>query len=116
VRTDERQPYTEAHAKEGKAPGRLRLASRARRITAMPMPTITLKLSPQEAAALRRRARAEKKTVSAYVRAAVLPDTEPPAGQYHTKIDRATGLPVVYAPPGIFVTGEQVASLMSGSH
>ena len=82
----------------------------------MPMPTITFKLSPQEAAALRRRARAEKKTVSAYVRAAVLPDTEPPAGQYHTKIARTTGLPVVYAPPGISVTSEQVASLMSGSH
>jgi hypothetical protein len=77
------------------------------------MPTITFKLSPQEAAALRRRARAEKKTVSAYVRAAVLPDTEQPTGKYRTKIDRATGLPVVYAPSGISVTSEQVASFMA---
>lgn len=77
------------------------------------MPTITFKLSPQEAAALRRRARADKKTLSAYLRAAGLPGKEAPAGKYRTKIDRATGLPVVCAPPGVSVTSEQVAAIMA---
>ena len=42
--------------------------------TVLPVPSITFKVSPEEARVLRARARAEKRTISAHIRANVFPE------------------------------------------
>ena len=65
------------------------------------MPTLSLRLSPRELAEVRRRARASGKNVSAYARAALLPEPAAPGSARPRLVrDRATGSLVLRSPPG----------------
>ncbi|MHB8419139.1 MAG: plasmid mobilization protein [Myxococcales bacterium] len=82
------------------------------------MPTITFKVTPEEAARIRRQARREGRTVSEMLRArAAQPlasaKSDRTAG-YRMEKSPVTGLPVMVAPPGTpEVSAEQVRSLLT---
>src|SRR5687768_4707370 len=79
------------------------------------MPTITFKVTDQEAARIRRLARREGRTVSEFLRhrAVQSPVTADSAG-YHVETSPVTGLPVMHAPDGApVVTSEQIRALLS---
>jgi hypothetical protein len=78
------------------------------------MPTLTFKVTPDEAARIRELARRESLTVSEFLRRrAVSAGAESP-GEYRIGRDPLTGLPVMEAPPGVGpVTSEQVKALLA---
>lgn len=80
------------------------------------MPTLTFKVTPEEAARIRRLARRERRTVSEFLRRRAVqrgPMSADDAGGYRIEISPVTGLPVVHAPPGApRVTPEQVKALL----
>jgi hypothetical protein len=75
------------------------------------MPTITFKVTPQEAARIRRLARREGLTVSDFLRrrAVQAAATAFDAGDYRVETSPVTGLPVMHAPEEMpVVSSEQV--------
>lgn len=79
------------------------------------MPTLTFKVTKQDAARIRRLARNERRTVSEYLRQRALPESSPAtaAGSYHIETSPVTGLPVMQAPNGTpVVSSEQVRELL----
>jgi len=80
------------------------------------MKTLSFKVSPDEAARIRRLARRENRTVSEFLRRRALqPDPTPAAGAgYRVEVSPITGLPVMHAPPGTpRVTSEDVRALLA---
>jgi hypothetical protein len=79
------------------------------------MPTITFKVTAQEAAHIRRLARREGRTVSEFLRQRAIQAPAPPdSSGYHIKTSPVTGFPVMHAPKGTpIVTSEQVRALLS---
>jgi hypothetical protein len=81
------------------------------------MPTLTFKVTAEEAARIRRQARRERSTLSEFLRRRAVqgPGTPPgEAGGYRIETSRVTGLPVMHAPAGIpRVTSEQVQALLA---
>lgn len=79
------------------------------------MPTITFKVTPQEAARIRALARREGLTVSEFLRRQAM--AGPPvthAQGYRIAEDPVTGLPVMEAPTGMEpVSSEQIRALMA---
>ena len=79
------------------------------------MPTITFKVSAQEAAHIRRLARREGRTVSEFLRhRAIQSPVAAESHGYHVEKSPVTGLPVMHAPERTPpVTSEQVRALLS---
>lgn len=80
------------------------------------MPTITFKVTAQEAARIRRLARREGLTVSDFLRrrAVQAAQTSGEAGEYHVETSALTGLPVMHAPKEVpVVSSEQVRALLA---
>ena len=80
------------------------------------MSTITFKVTPAEAARIRRLARLEGRTVSEFLRRAVQRGPAPTgdAGGYRIVTSPVTGLPVMRAPSGSpRVTPEQIKALLA---
>ena len=79
------------------------------------MPTITFKVSAQEAAHIRRLARREGRTVSEFLRQRAIQSPAPAeTAGYRIETSPVTGLPVMHAPTSIApVTSEQVRALLS---
>lgn len=78
------------------------------------MPSISFKVSAEEARAIRARARAEKRTVSALIRATVLPKKPAPRPRLVIKKHPVSGLPYNAAGKNLpVVTREQVAALLA---
>lgn len=79
------------------------------------MPTLSLRLSRDEIREVRRRARlAGKKNLSAYVRAAILPGSDRPAGRPRLVRDKLTGSLVLHSPPGTpALTPETVRDMLA---
>ena len=80
------------------------------------MPTITFKVTAQEAARIRRMARREGLTVSDFLRrrAVQTAPTAGEAGDYHVETSTVTGLPVMHAPKEVpAVSSEQVRALLA---
>jgi hypothetical protein len=78
--------------------------------------TLTFKVTPEEAARIRRLARRESCTLSEYLRRRALPGmvSADPAAGYRIEISPVTGLPVMHGPPGApQVTSEQVRALLA---
>lgn len=75
------------------------------------MPTISFKVSEAEAARIRRAARG--RSLSDYIRAAVLPSEPKKTAVYRTKTDRGTGLPVTITPPGVELSSEEVRAALA---
>jgi hypothetical protein len=79
------------------------------------MPTITFKVTAQEAARIRRLARREGRTVSEFLRHRAI--QSPAATEsigYRVETSPVTGLPVLHAPKGTPpVTSEQVRALLT---
>ena len=67
------------------------------------MATLSFKVSAEEAARIRRRARQERRTVSEYLRRRAVGDPATPgsAPGYRITTSRGTGLPVMIGPTGI---------------
>ena len=86
------------------------------RITVIPMPTMSFKVTAEEAARIRQLARREKRTVSEFIRRRAVQREAVSTGDtdYRIAISRVTGLPVMQAPPGApRVTSEDVAALLT---
>jgi hypothetical protein len=82
------------------------------------VPTLTFKVTPEEAARIRRQARREGRTVSEMLRARAAQPSAPAKGDasagYRIEKSPVTGLPVMVAPPGSpEVTSEQVRALLT---
>lgn len=80
------------------------------------MTTLTFKVTDKDAARIRRLARKEGRTVSAYLRQRALPESKAAtaAGSYHIVTSPVTGLPVMHAPAGTPpVCSEQVRELLA---
>ena len=81
------------------------------------MPTITFKVTPQEAARIRRLARRERTTVSQFLRRRATQSGSAPTVDvkgYRIEISPVTGLPVMAAPPGTPpVTSEEIKALLA---
>ena len=75
------------------------------------MPTISFKVSPSEAARIRRAARG--RSLSEYLRAAALPKVPKTATAYRTRTDKSTGLPVTVTPPGLELGSEEVRAALA---
>ncbi len=75
------------------------------------MPTISFKVSEAEANRIRRAARG--RSLSDYIRAAVLPPEKKGPSAYATKTDKDTGLPVTITPPGIELSSEEVRAALA---
>lgn len=76
------------------------------------MPMLSLRVSPDEMAEVRRRARAAGRNVSTYVRASILPDA--PVAPSRLVRDKATGGLVLKHPPGTPpITSEQVRAILA---
>jgi len=86
-------------------------------ITVIPVPTLTFKVTPAEAARIRRLARRAGRSVSEFLRRRAAEDrTESgaAAGRYQVKRSSKTGLPVMHAPRGTpRVTAEEVKALLA---
>lgn len=93
-----------------------RLESWAPRYYRITVPTITFKVTPQEAARIRRMARREGLTVSEFLRRRAV-EALPVAGEggeYRIEPSKVTGLPVMHAPGGSTpVSSEQVHALLA---
>jgi hypothetical protein len=79
------------------------------------MPTLTFKVTPEEAARIRRLARRERRTLSEFLRRRAVRSEAPAveAAGYRIEISRASGLPVMRAPAGTpAVTPEQIKALL----
>lgn len=77
------------------------------------MPTLSSKVSAEEALRIRRTARSRNSSLSEYLRASALPKTAKSAVKYRTKIDKLTGFPVTVTPPGVSLTSEQVRAALA---
>ena len=79
------------------------------------MPTITFKVTPQEAARLRALARREGLNVSEFLRRRALASKgSGDEGEYRIGQDPVTGLPVMEAPAGLApVSREHIRALMA---
>lgn len=80
------------------------------------MPTITFKVTAQEAARIRRLARREGLTVSDFLRrrAVQADQATRDTGGYHIEPSSVTGLPVMHAPKEVpAVSSEQVRALLT---
>jgi len=80
------------------------------------MPTLTFKVSPEEAARIRRLARRENRTVSEFLRRRSLQAqaVAPARAGYRVETSPVTGLPVMRAPAGMRrVTCEDVRALLA---
>jgi hypothetical protein len=80
------------------------------------MPTLTFKVTEEDAARIRRLARKERRTVSDYLRQRAIPasSSATSAGSYHIETSTVTGLPVMQAPAGTPpVSSEQVRELLA---
>lgn len=80
------------------------------------MSVLSFKVTPEEAARIRRLARRERLTVSEFLRRRATREAVPTggAGGYRIETSRVTGLPVVRAPRGApQVTSEQVKALLA---
>jgi hypothetical protein len=79
------------------------------------MPTITFKVTAEEAARIRRMARCEGLTVSDFIRRRAV-QAAPATGEtgaYHVETSAVTGLPVMHAPKEVPpVSSEQVRALL----
>jgi hypothetical protein len=76
------------------------------------MPTISFKVSPEEARAIRRRARAAKSSVSSYLRAVALVDKPTRSRRRRLVRHPVSGL-LVDATPGPPVTPEQIKEALA---
>ena len=100
----------------GASPVVRRIAGRACRYYRITMPTLTFKVSPREAARIRRLARREGRTLSEFLRRrATEPEPAPAAmarDAYHIEISAVTGLPVLRAPGDVsVVTSDQIREI-----
>ena len=79
------------------------------------MPTITFKVTAQEAAHIRRLARREGRTVSEFLRQRAIQSPAPAeSAGYHIETSPVTGFPVMHAPKRTpVVTSEQVRAMLS---
>jgi hypothetical protein len=77
------------------------------------MPTLSFKVSEEEAATIRRAARCKHATLSDYLRASAVPREGKSPARYRTRIDKLTGFPVTVTPPGITITSEQVRAALA---
>ena len=80
------------------------------------MPTMSFKVTAEEAARIRQLARREKRTVSEFIRRRAVQREAASTGdaEYRIVISRVTGLPVMQARPGVpRVTSEDVAALLT---
>lgn len=80
------------------------------------MPTLSFKVTVEEAARIRRLARREKRTVSDFIRRRAVQGSPGVAAEpgYRIEISPTTGLPVMHAPPGTpRVTSEDVGALLA---
>lgn len=78
------------------------------------MPTLTFKVTPAEARAIRARARAEKATVSAFLRTRVLEPEPPRPPKQVIKKHPVSGLPYNAAGRGLpLVTHVQIKELLA---
>lgn len=78
------------------------------------MPTLTFKVSAAEARSIRARARAEKATVSAFLRTRVLDRKPAPRPKLVVKKHAVSGLPYNAAGKGLrIVTHEQIKELLA---
>lgn len=80
------------------------------------MPTLTFKVTREEAARIRRLAGREKRTVSEFLRRRALQGETAPArvGGYRIERSPVTGLPVMHAPAGTpRVTPEEIKALLA---
>jgi hypothetical protein len=84
--------------------------------TVLPMPTLTFKVTMEEAARIRRLARREKRTLSEFLRRRAVQGAPPPDDASGYRIERSpvTGLPVMHAPTDTPpVTPEDIKALLS---
>lgn len=82
-------------------------------VTGITMPTITFKVTPAEARELRARARAERATLSAYVRAKALPEEpRPRKGKLVIKRHPVSGL-LYDATPGPMVSQAEIDAALA---
>ncbi len=80
------------------------------------MPTLSFKVTPAEAARIRRLARREHRTISEFLRRRAVGSSPAPAdgGGYRIEISAVTGLPVMHAPAGTTpVTTEDIRTLLT---
>lgn len=80
------------------------------------MPTLTFKVTPEEAARIRRLARRERRTVSEFLRRRAMAAAAPTAhaAGYRIETSPVTGLPVMRAPAGTPpTTPEQIKALLA---
>jgi hypothetical protein len=77
------------------------------------MPTLSFKVSADEAVRIRRAARSKNASISEYLRASALPKAAKSVAKYRTRIDKLTGFPVTVTPPGITMTSEQVRAVLA---
>jgi hypothetical protein len=76
------------------------------------MPTLTFKVTPSEARDIRARARAERTTLSAYLRTKALPETAPEKRKLVIKRHPVSGLPY-NAAPGPMVTQAEIDAALA---
>ena len=84
--------------------------------TVLSMATLSFKVTPEEAARIRRLALRERRTVSEFLRRRAMSDAAAAGhgGSYRIETSRVTGLPVMHAPPGTPpVTAEQIRALLA---